>query len=124
VIVADRLALFAEFHGKRFPLLRGGSRDGFGARLSQPLGRPCVDSGTDPGQEDMGQFQGFTPVKSVLWLWNGEFGSASNLPKADPSLRIFLFKVEESAQSPISICAEGRKESPHKPLLSLSISPL
>jgi hypothetical protein len=32
VIVADCLAFFAEFRGKRFTLLWRGSRDGFGAR--------------------------------------------------------------------------------------------
>jgi hypothetical protein len=36
-------------------------------------------------KRDGKQFWGFTPVEWGSWLWNGEFGSESNFPKADPS---------------------------------------
>jgi hypothetical protein len=63
VIVADSPALFAEFRGKYFYTgvarqLRWLQCAGF----SRPLRRPCVHSGTDPGQGDMEEFHGFTPA--------------------------------------------------------------
>jgi hypothetical protein len=80
VIAADFSALFAEFRGKRFTLLWHCSRDGFGARFSRPLQRPRAHSGC---------------------------GTGNSNPKAIFRRQI---RAEKSAQFPISICAEGRKE--------------
>jgi hypothetical protein len=62
LIVADFSALFTEFRGKRFTLLRRGSSHGFGA------------------PDFHGRCDGHAPTPY------GEFGSGSTLPKADSSL--------------------------------------
>jgi hypothetical protein len=52
VIVADFPTLFAEFRRKRFTLLWRGSRNGFSARLSWLLRRPCAHSACGTGLSD------------------------------------------------------------------------
>jgi hypothetical protein len=57
----------------------------------------------------MEQFRGFTPEKSGSWLWNGEFGSESSLPKADPSLRIFLLRLKNPHNFPFQFALKAEK---------------
>jgi hypothetical protein len=106
LIVADFPALFAEFRGKRFTMLWRGSRDGFGAREFHSRCDGHAPTLTLIQDTKGNIFGGFTPVE-----WESRTGSRTECCKADPSLKIFPFSAEESAQFPgEEICAEGRKE--------------
>jgi hypothetical protein len=79
MIVGDFSAFFAEFRGQRFTLLRRGSRNGFGARLSRPLRRPRVYSDTDPGHGREYFFWGHVGEVEIVAV---ERGAGNSDPKA------------------------------------------
>jgi hypothetical protein len=45
-------------------------------------------------------FGGFTPVEWESREWNGKHGNETNLPKADPSLKSFLFTLNNPHNVP------------------------
>jgi hypothetical protein len=99
LIVADFPALFTEFRGKSFKLLWRGSRDGFGA--GDFHGR-C--DGHAPTltliQDTRGNiFGGFTPVDWESQRANHSY-DCSNCFKADPSLKSFLFTLNNPQNCP------------------------
>jgi hypothetical protein len=83
-IVADFPALFAEFRGKRFPLLWRGGRDGFGAKDFHDRCDGHANTLTLILDTKGNIFGGFTPVK-----WESR-----TCHKGDPSLKSFLFTLK------------------------------
>jgi hypothetical protein len=100
LIIADFPAFFADFRGKGFTLLWRGVRDGFGARSFQ--GRCGSHAPTLTLIEDTegNIFGGFTPLK---WepRWPRSSKDSSNCPKADPSLKGFVFTVKNPHTLPL-----------------------
>jgi hypothetical protein len=99
LIVADFQAPLAEFRGKRFTLLWRGSRDGFLAKDFH--GRCDGHANTLTLIEDTGGniFGGFTPVEWESREDNMRASKAlgrSNCFKADPSLKSFIFTLQNS----------------------------
>jgi hypothetical protein len=100
LIVADFPALFAEFRGKRFTLLWRGTLNGFGA--GDFHGRCDGHANTLTFIEDTegNYFGGFTPVEWESREWNETSGPEDNCPKADPSLKSFLFTLKNPHNFP------------------------
>jgi hypothetical protein len=91
LIVADFPGLFAEFRGKRFALLWRGSRDGFSARDFHGRCAGHAPTLTLIQDTDGNIFGGFTPVEWESRQWS---------PKADPSLKSFLFTLKNPHNFP------------------------
>jgi hypothetical protein len=93
-------AIFSEFRRKRLSLLWRGSRDGFGASQfhSRCDGRP--NTLTVILDADGNVFGGFTPVEWESRVWNGKSRDKSNLPKADYTLKSFIFTLRNPHNFP------------------------
>jgi hypothetical protein len=99
-IVPDFPTLFEDFKKKRFTLLWRGSRNGFGAR---DFHRRCdghPNTLTVILDTNGNIFGGFTPVEWESRVWNGKHGKDDNLFKADPSLKSFLFTLNNPHKFP------------------------
>jgi hypothetical protein len=99
-IVPDFPRLFEDFKQKAFTLLWRGSRDGFHGRDFHQRcdGHPntltvILDTGGNI-------FGGFTPVEWESRTWNRKHGPENNCPKADPSLRSFIFTIKNPHNVP------------------------
>jgi hypothetical protein len=99
-IVPDLPKLFEDFKEKQFTLLWRGSRDGFGARAFHRRCDGHPNTLTVILDTDGNIFGGFTPVEWESRKWNGNTGSENNLPKADPSLKVFLFTLKNPYNLP------------------------
>jgi hypothetical protein len=100
LIVADFPALFAEFGGKRFPLLWRGSRDGLGGRDFHGRCDGHANTLTFIEDADGNIFGSFTPVEWESPQWNGKSRSEDNRCKPDPSLETFLFTLKNPQNFP------------------------
>jgi hypothetical protein len=104
LIVPDFPALFAEFRGKRFPLLWRGTRDGFGA---DEFHRRCdghANTLTLVLDTDGNIFGGFTPLE-----WD-----SGESPKADASLKSFIFTLKNPHNGPakkFALKAEAKEKA-------------
>jgi hypothetical protein len=95
VILRDFPAVFAEFRGKRFSLLWRGGRDGFGARDFHDRCDGHANTLTLIEDRNGNIFGGFTPV-----AW--ESRTQPPYPKADPSLKGFLFSLKNPHNLPVT----------------------
>jgi hypothetical protein len=99
LIVSDFPEIFAEFTGKRFSLLWRGSRDGFSCREFHSRCDGHANSLTVILDTKGNVFGGFTPVEwessTKKWL-----GDDEPLPKADDSLRSFVFTLKNPHNIP------------------------
>jgi hypothetical protein len=100
LIMLDIPEILADFQGKRFSLLWRGSRDGFGA--SEFHGRCDGHANTLTVILDTNGniFGGFTPVKWESRVWNRKYGDQDNRPKADDSLKSFVFTLKNPHNIP------------------------
>jgi hypothetical protein len=96
-IVPDFPAIFAEFKAKRFNILWRGSRDGFAAREFHNRCDGYANTLAVILDTDGNIFGGFTPVK---WESREFKGDGSNLNKADPSLKSFIFTLKNPHNFP------------------------
>jgi hypothetical protein len=99
-IVHDFPKLFEDFKQKQFTLLWRGSRDGFGVLDFHSRCDGHANTLTVILDTDGNVFGGFTPVEWESREWNGKYGRESNCPKADHSLKSFLFTLKNPHKFP------------------------
>jgi hypothetical protein len=100
VIVSDFPPLFQEFRHKTWELLYRGSRDGFDPHDFHS--RCDGHANTLTIIEDIHQFVfgGFTPVEWESRVWNGKMWEKNNCPKADDSMKTFIFTLRNPYDVP------------------------
>jgi hypothetical protein len=97
LIVAGFPDLFAEFCGKKFTLLWGGSRDGFDAGDFHDRCDGHAPTLTLIQDTEGNIFGGFTPVE---WESRTRIGNGMNCWKADPRANGFLFSLKNPHNLP------------------------
>jgi hypothetical protein len=99
-IVPDFPKLFEDFKNKQFTLLWRGSRDGFKAKQFHRRCDGHPNTLTVISDTKGNIFGGFTPVEWESRKWNGEIGKNNSCLKADPSLKSFIFTLQNPHNVP------------------------